>query len=52
MDQFTYAHILRDTSPPDSTTRYSTTAVGICHDIDIEGVTEERVIEGDCERYI
>ena len=35
--------IQEDTSPPDSTTRYST---AICHDIDIEGVVEERVVEG------
>ena len=41
MDQFTYAHILRDTSPPDSSTRYS-----------IEGVAEERVVAGDDELYI
>ena len=41
MDQFTYAHILRDTSPPDSSTRYSTTGTAAnCHDIDIEGVAE------------
>ena len=33
-----------------STTGYST--AGICHDIDIEGVVEERVVEGDDELYI
>ena len=42
---------LRNNSPTDSTTGYST-AVGICHDIDIEGVAEERVVEGDDELYI
>jgi hypothetical protein len=51
MDQFTYEHILSDTSPSaTTTTRYSTAAT--CHDIDIEGVAEERVVEGDDELYI
>ena len=50
MDQFAYEDILRDTpSPPATTTAYSTTAASICHDIDIEGVVEERVEEGDDE---
>ena len=50
MDQFAYEDILKDTpSPPDSITRHSTTAASICHDIDIEGVVEERVEEGDDE---
>ena len=51
MDQFTHEDILRDTSPPAATTGYST-AAAICHDIDIEGVVEERVVEGDDELYI
>jgi len=42
IDQFT----LSDTS----TTRYSTAAS--CHDIDIEGVAEKRVVVGDNELYI
>ena len=51
MDQFTYEHILSDTSPSAATTtRYSTDAT--CHDIDIVGVAEERVVEGDDELYI
>ena len=51
MDEFMYERFLRDTSPTDSTTGYST-AVGIIHDIDIEGVAEERVVAGDDELYI
>jgi len=48
MDRFTYEHIL---SPPSaSTTKHSTAAT--CHDIDIEGVAEERVVVGDDELYI
>ena len=42
---------LRDTFPTAATTGYST-AAAICHDIDIEGVVEERVVEGDDELYI
>ena len=42
---------IRDTSPTDSTTGYSS-AAAICHDIDIEGVAEERVVAGDDELYI
>ena len=40
--------------PLSSTTGYSTAAAAaaICHDIDIEGVVEERVVEGDDELYI
>ena len=41
---------LRNTSTA-ATTGYST-AVGIYHDIDIEGSVEERVVEGDDEQYI
>ena len=40
----------RFTSPSAATIRYSTAAT--CHDIDIEGVAEERVVEGDDELYI
>ena len=42
IDRFTY--------PSAATIRYS--AASTCHDIDIEGVTEERVVEGDDELYI
>ena len=49
MDQFTYEHILSNTSSTAATTRYSTDTT--CLDIDIEGVAEERVVEGD-ELYI
>ena len=48
MDRFTYEHILSDSSPS-ATTTSSTAAT--CRDIDIEGVAEERVVEGD-ELYI
>lgn len=44
MDRFTYEHILRNTSPT-ATNGYS--AAATCHDIDVEGVAEERVVEGD-----
>jgi hypothetical protein len=50
MDRFIYEHSLSDTSPSAATTRYSTAAT--CHDIDIEGVAEERVVVGDDELYI
>ena len=50
IDQFTYEHILRDTSHSAVTTKHSTTA--ICHGIDIEGMPEERMVEGDAELYI
>jgi len=53
MDRFIYEHILSDTSPSattTTTTRYSTDAT--CLDIDIVGVAEERVVEGDDELYI
>ena len=40
-----------DNSPPAATTGYST-AAAICHDNDIEGVVEERVVAGDDELYI
>ncbi len=43
MHPFTHEDILRDTPSP--------TAAN-CHDIDIEGVAEERVVEGDDEFYI
>ena len=51
MDQFTHEDLLRDTpSPSAATTRY--TAAASCHDIDTEGVAEERVEEGDDELYL
>jgi len=50
MDQFTYENILSNTSSTAATTRYSTDTT--CLDIDIEGVAEERVVEGDDELYI
>ena len=43
--------ILEHTPPLSSTTGYSA-ATGSCHDIDNEGVVEERVVEGDDEFYI
>ena len=43
MDQFAYEDILRDTSSH---------PVAICHDIDIEGVVEERVVEGKMMSFI
>jgi hypothetical protein len=51
IDQFTYTYeyILSDTSPSAATIGYSATAI---HEIDIEGVAEERVVEGDDELYI
>ena len=53
MGEFMYERFLRDTSPTDSTTGYSTTAAAAsCHDIDIEGVVEEGVVEGDDMLYI
>ena len=52
MDQFAYEDILSDSSSPSAaTTRHSTTDAN-CHDMDIEGVAEERVVEGDDELYI
>ena len=51
MDEFIYDCFLRDTSPTDSTTGYAT-AVASCHDTDIEGVVEERVVAGNDELNI